>query len=73
MIIYIALMHIACIEEVEMMMISTFIILMNPLSLSLRKLYTQGGPYITVNLYSICLSEHEACTYADAVQICGNK
>ena len=22
----------------------------------------QGGPYITANLYCICLSEHETCT-----------
>ena len=32
----------------------------------------QGGPNITANLYCICLSEHETCTYADGVQICGN-
>ena len=31
-----------------------------------------GGPNDTANLYSICLSKHETCTYADAVQICGN-
>ena len=30
-----------------------------------------GGPNITANLYCICLSEHETCAYADAVQICG--
>ena len=32
----------------------------------------QGGPYITANLYCICLSEHETWTQADAVQIFGN-
>ena len=32
----------------------------------------QGGPYITANLYCICLSEYETCAKADAVQICGN-
>ena len=32
----------------------------------------QGGPYITANLYRICLSDHETCAWADAVQICGN-
>jgi len=32
----------------------------------------QSGPYITVILYCICLSEHETCAYPDAVQICGN-
>ena len=31
-----------------------------------------GGPNITANLYCICLSEHEMCTHANAVQICGN-
>ena len=29
--------------------------------------YIQGGPYITENLYCICLSEHETCM--DAAQI----
>ena len=29
-------------------------------------------PKFTANLYCICLSEHETCAYADAVQICGN-
>ena len=32
----------------------------------------QGGPNITVNLFCIWLNEKETCTYADAVQICGN-
>ena len=32
----------------------------------------QGGPNITVNLYHICLDEHEPCAYADAVHICGS-
>ena len=31
-----------------------------------------GGPNITANLYCICLSEHETCAYADAVQMCGH-
>ena len=31
-----------------------------------------GGPNITANLYGICLSEHETCPYADAVEIGGN-
>ena len=31
-----------------------------------------GGPNITANLFCICLSEHETCAYANAVQICGN-
>ena len=31
-----------------------------------------GGPYSTANMYCICLSEHEQCAYADAVQICGD-
>ena len=35
-------------------------------------LYVQGGPFITANLYCICLSEHEACASADAIHICGS-
>ena len=31
-----------------------------------------GEPNITWNLYCIWLNEHETCSYADAVQICGN-
>ena len=45
----------------------------NVLDLSKSKCnYILGGPNITANLYFICLSEHETCAYADAVQICGN-
>ena len=29
-------------------------------------------PNITANLSCICLSEHETCAYADAVQMCGH-
>ena len=32
----------------------------------------QRGPNITANHCCICLSEHDTCAYADAVQICGN-
>ena len=28
-----------------------------------------GGPNININLYCICLCEHEICAYADPVQI----
>ena len=31
-----------------------------------------GKPNVTANVYCICLSEHEACAYAYAVQMCGH-
>ena len=37
----------------------------------LQQKYILGVPKFTVNLYCICLSEHETCAYADTVQICG--
>ena len=29
----------------------------------LQRYYIQGGPFITANLYCICLSEHETCAF----------
>ena len=34
--------------------------------------YLLGEPNITANLYCIYLSEHEACAYANVVEICGD-
>ena len=45
---------------------------MDGLAINLPASVLLGGPNIAANLYCICSSEHETCTYADAVQICGN-
>ena len=51
---------------------NTFLQGLCPLVDSTKLRVLLDGPNITVNLYCICLSEHETGDYTDAVKICGN-